>query len=107
MAVGSLSFIDWVVFAVVGRLLLFLFMKAPYSKWVMKIHPFFEDLLSCTLCSGFWMYFILAFFIDGNVINFIQITVLREIIIGAITTFVVWLVEAGWNEKFQNLVIGG
>jgi hypothetical protein len=105
--VAVVSVIDWLVFAAVGRLLLFLFMKAPYSKWVMKIHPFFEDLLSCTLCSGFWVYFIMSFFIDGNMINFTQFPIIREITIGAITTFFVWLVEAGWNEKFQNLIIGG
>jgi hypothetical protein len=99
---------DFVIFALVGRIILFLLQKFPKSKFpfigkLFREGKLLDELFSCDLCLGFWIYFGLAFVFE---IDFgISVPILSEFIIGAVTTFVVHVFSVGWNAKFQNLII--
>jgi hypothetical protein len=113
MDVCSLTFLDWVIFATLGRLLLFVFMKSPYCRWIMQRGKFWEELFSCTLCSGFWAYWGLGIvyqfytFSAENVIKFIQIVLLEPFVLAVVTSYIVWLFETGFRERFTNIIVNG
>jgi hypothetical protein len=113
MDVCSLTFVDWILFAALGRLLLFVFMKSPYCRWIMSKGKFFDELFSCTFCSGFWMYWIFGiiyqfYFLNyENVIKFIQIVLLEPFLLAAVTSYIVWLFETGFRDRFTNIIVKG
>ncbi|PNX52372.1 MAG: hypothetical protein BV458_09955 [Thermoplasmata archaeon M9B2D] len=101
--------LNFLVFALTGKIIVFLFQKFPKSKlpFIGKLFldgGLLEELFSCDLCLGFWIYFGLAFLFDLDLIG-VDVPVLSEFITGAITTFVVHIFSVGWNAKFQNLII--
>lgn len=102
---GSISLIDWLVFALLGRLLMFLWIKQPFSGWLGKKIVVLGKLFSCGLCLGVWMYWILALLLKIRLID--TIPILGEFLLGCVTSFVVWVFEAGWNSVFGNYLISG
>lgn len=101
--------LDFLVFAFIGRIIVFLFQKFPKDKLpfigrLFREGRFLEELFACDLCLGFWVYFGLAFVLDVDFIG-VDVPVLSEFIIGAVTTFVVHIFSVGWNAKFQNFII--
>lgn len=97
--------IGFMVYVVVGKLLIFLGMGFPYlhnSSFV-----FVRKLFGCDLCLGCWIYFVLAAFLHINLFEdvYIYVPVLSEIITGCITSFTMHLISIGWKEKFSVVVI--
>lgn len=62
---------------------------------------------SCDLCSGFWIFTALSYFL--KVYAFLDITTyipfLSELITGATASLAMHLISIGWREKFNVLVI--
>ena len=101
-------FIDVLIFAVIGKLLMFLWSKSPYPKYmsrISKIGSFFKELFACELCFGCWLYFGLDFVWQLKLIS--SVPVLSEFLDGIIVSFMVWIFTAGWNSLFRNFVITG
>ena len=101
-----------VIFALVGKLLIFLLQKFPKHSLpiigkLFREGRLLDNLFSCDLCLGVWVYAGLAFIIDVNVIGdlFVYVPILSEFITGAIVSFVMHLISAGWNAQYQNIVI--
>ena len=97
----------FLAFALVGRTLIYLIQKFPATTWLSKKWKFLEDLFSCDLCLGVWVYSIinmLSFKITYYNEN--ESTLLGEFITGAVTSFVMHLASIGWKDKFTNMVIG-
>ena len=63
-----------------------------------------QELYSCDLCSGFWVWLFLVPFFDVDVKQ-IKNKILRWVIIACFTTFLAHLVSIGWEEKFGIVVI--
>jgi hypothetical protein len=87
-----------VEFFLLGKLLMFLARKSPYFK-----RGFLKELFDCELCSGVWVYTILAFifrvsFVDTQVL-------LSAFITGSIASFLMWVFTAGWNTLFRDIHI--
>lgn len=88
------------VYALIGKLLLFLIQKSPYPSLISW--RFLEELLSCSLCSGVWVYFILAWIFGINLFSEIinGYEILMYFLTGSATSFLVWIFSTGWNELF-------
>jgi len=100
-----------VIFALVGKLLVFLFQKFPkhtlpiISK-LFREGRLLDDLFSCDLCLGFWVYFGLSFVFEINVVGeWFYVPVLSEFINGATVSFIMHLISAGWESRYSNIVI--
>lgn len=88
---------DIFIVLLVGKLLMFLAWKAPYTgKYLDKIFS------GCELCLGVWVYTILSALFDVRVLQGLTyIPYLSNFISGAILSFVMWLLTEGWNAKFR------
>jgi len=98
--------IDWIIYLGIGKILIFLWQRFP-----LKINnEFLTKLHECDLCSGFWLFLILAFaFRSADFINLLGLgfyyPVLNQTITAGVSTFIVWLIAAGWREKFSVVII--
>jgi hypothetical protein len=96
--------LNWLIFAVIGKILIYLWMKFPVGFFT---HRFIE-LHECDLCSGVWIYCILAVFFGVDIIQDTfghTIFILGSLVTGAITSFVVHIFSIGWKTKFEVIVI--
>ncbi len=99
---------DFVIYALVGKIVIFLLQKfpkhtLPFIGKLFREGKFLEELFNCDLCLGFWVFSGLAFLFDVNIIG--EVPILSEFITGAVTTFIVHIFSVGWNSKFQNIII--
>ncbi len=101
-----------VAFALIGKLIIFLLQKFPTSHLpligrLFEEEKFLGNLFSCDLCLGFWVFSGLSFITNVNVTGelFVYIPILSEIITGAIVSFIMHLISAGWEARYKNIVI--
>jgi len=100
-----------VIFALIGKLLIFLLQKFPKHSLpiigrLFREGKLLDDLFSCDLCSGFWLYSGLAFIFEINIAGeYFYVPILSEFITGAVVSFVMHLISAGWNAQYQNIII--
>jgi hypothetical protein len=97
---------DYFTYCVVGRILIYIIQKASLSYLPLiksdKWKGFLTQLFGCDLCLGVWIYTLLAWFLNVNVLyEYVYVPVISEIITGMITSFLVWLVRNGWSSQFQ------
>ena len=90
----------FVLFLLIGKLIMFLARKSPYFQW----GDFLKALLDCELCLGVWVYFLLALVFHLNLFSD-YVPLLSESITGSVMSFVMWLLTEGWNAKFRELHI--
>lgn len=97
--------ISFIVYVVVGKLLIFLGGKFPY--FVNSKIEFIRKLFSCDLCLGCWVYFVLAVFLQVKLFDdvYVYVPFVSEIITGCATSFVVHLISIGWRERFSTVII--
>ena len=88
-----------VIFALVGKLLIFLLQKFPKQSLpiigkLFRDGSLLDNLFSCDLCLGVWVFWGLAFIIDVNVIGdlFVYVPILSEFITGAVVSFIMHLI---------------
>src|SRR3990167_107886 len=100
--------LNWILFSVLGRLLIYLWMKLELPERLKKI-SFISSLHECSLCSGVWLFTLLAFFMKIDILNswfgFEHITIISEIVTGAVTSYVVWIFVKGFNEAHLNVTV--
>jgi len=100
---------NWVLFLVGGRILVYLWMKFPLPDKIKKIQ-FIEKLHICDLCSGMWVYTFLAFFTKTSLMTLCGINyvpVVSEVVTGAFATYVVWVFIGGLNARFMEIHLNG
>ena len=95
--------VEYLLYAAIGKVLVYMLQKFPLVTWLAGKSAVLEQLFSCGLCLGFWVYFALAFWLKVNIL-WVQ-PVLREIITASVTTLLVHLVSIGWVEQFGTVVI--
>lgn len=97
-----IDFVAWLVFAATGRVLVYLWMIFPEPPY-MKLPWYIEKLHRCDLCSGVWIYAILAIALQ---IDFFGMNnIVTQATTGAITSFLVHIFVIGWKEKFSPPVV--
>ena len=87
-----------------GKLFIFLARKFPPFRAIMGKWEFSRELFDCELCLGFWVYLALAPFFKIK-IDTIENKLVRNTVLAGVTSFLVFLISAGWRENFENLVI--
>jgi len=97
--------LDWLFYLAVGKVLIFLWQRFPLPS----VNKTLTYLHGCDLCSGTWIYFLLAFLIR---VDFVQLMgfgvhypVVSQFVTGGISSFVMWLLSAGWKSKFDIVVL--
>jgi len=101
---------DYFIYCVVGRILIYIIQKASPSYLPLikseKWKDFLTQLFGCALCLGVWIYTILAWWLNINVLyEYVSVSVLSGIVTGIITSFLVWLIVDGFKGKFQIIWI--
>lgn len=100
-----------VIYVLVGKLLIFIFQKFPKHTLpligrLFRDGKFLEELFSCDLCLGVWVYAGLSFIFSVNILGeYFYIPILCEFITGGAISFLMHLFSAGWESKYQNIII--
>lgn len=96
-----------IVFLLVGRLAVFIIQKFPFQKTIIgkyfKEGKFLEQLFSCSLCLGCYVYAFMGYFLHIDFIDSlfgVYVVVFNEFMTGVIASFVVYIFEIGWNTRF-------
>lgn len=103
---------EFVKFALVGKLVIFILQRFPFNKIplignLFKEGKFFGELFGCDLCLGVWVYSILAVLLEydaiglsGNLSGF-----LSWILTGIMTSFIMFVFSNGWKALFSTIEI--
>lgn len=104
---------EFVEFAVVGKLAIFILQRFPFRKlpligrWF-EDGKFFSELFECDLCLGVWVYSALAILLQFNIFGIMSdIPILSWILTGMATSFIMHVFSTGWKALFGVTVIGG
>lgn len=95
----------YLLYAVVGKIFIYLIQKFPASEWLSSKSKTLERLIRCGLCLGFWVYLVLAFVMRVNAFVEFRQPIVNEFVTAAVTTMLVHLVSIGWMEQFGTVVI--
>ena len=95
---------SFIVYIAVGKLLIFFSQKFAKDNGI--INGFIGRLLNCGLCWGFWVYGLLSLLL-GEIIfkDFFYVPILSEIVTGGLTSLMVHLVNLGWKEQFEIIIV--
>jgi len=100
---------EYLAFAGIGRVFIWLIQKFPFPDlpFIGKLFKdkLLEQLFSCDLCLGVWVYTVLSWLTNINVELGLSSKILSYIITGAITSFLMHLITVGWNTKFSTYYI--
>ena len=101
----KLTLITWLIYAGLGKVVIFLGMKFPRPAWGKS--EFLDQLFSCDLCLGVWVYTILAVILNIDAISEYvgYIPVLNSILTGMFTAFVIHIFSLGWQERFSIITL--
>lgn len=100
---------SWIVFLLIGRLFIYLWQQIPLPASLGKYRAI-EKLHQCDLCSGVWIYGILSLCTGlslWEILGFQSIPIVSQGVTGGVCSFLMWLLVAGWNEKFNNILVIG
>lgn len=98
--------IYYFAYAALGKLLIYLFQKFPLTLSLSKRSEFLKQLFECDLCLGVWIYFFLALlFGTDKFYDWTYVPVITEFVIGAVTSFVMYLISIGWKSEFTILFL--
>jgi len=99
---------ELVLFCVIGRIFIYLWMEFPLPRQIDSI-KFFHDLHACDLCSGLYLFAILAWATGIDILQMLGFTningFIRVVITGGAISFLVHLLTLGFKEKFMSFVI--
>ena len=94
--------IDFLLYLGSGKLLLFLLKKFPPIQVFMNKKESLQQLYNCDLCSGFWVYLFLSFFIDVKV-DQVQNSLVRRLLVASISTLLSHCSSVGYSELFTTI----
>lgn len=96
---------SFIAVVVLGRLLIWTLQTNSLTKSLFSFSPKLEELRDCSFCLGFWIFTLLAWGLDVNLLQPVYIPVVSEVLTGLLVSFGVHLAELGWTVKFgvENL----
>lgn len=97
------------VYALIGRICIFLLQKFPFHKLPIvgkyaKEGGFLYDLLACDLCLGVWVYVFFSAIFRLNLLDS-YIPVMSELVTGGTISFIVWLAVRGYQSQFSIIEV--
>jgi hypothetical protein len=84
----------------------FPFQKIPLLSRLFEEGKFLQELFSCDLCLGVWVYTVLAFFFKANIYDVFYFPVISELLTGITTSFIMHVFSVGWKDLYSTTVIG-
>lgn len=97
---------NWLIFILLGRLVIHIWMTFHLPKWLEN--EWMNGLHSCDLCSGVWIYSVLSFFLQVDLLDvsgFGHIPLVGAIITGIVTAWFMHIFILGWKAKYSIVVI--
>ena len=97
----------WLIFIVVGQIIIYLWEQFPLPKRIEKIQSF-KKLHECSLCSGVWIYFILAIFLEMDLLKLVAFTyvpVVSQFITGCVVSWIAHIFILGWKSKYEVIIV--
>jgi hypothetical protein len=82
-------------------------MVFPLPRQIDSI-KFFHDLHACDLCSGVYLFTMLAWVTGIDILQmlgFAHIDYIGWLVTGGVISFLVHLLSIGWKEKFLSVII--
>jgi len=98
----TLTFLYLLLYAGTGRIVIFFSRKFLLNRVIKQ--GYFRELLECDLCLGFWVYALVSYLCDVNLVSFLPV-VISQALTGMIMSFIMRLVVAGWNAEFSNIIV--
>lgn len=98
--------VKWILFLLLGRLLIYLWMSFSLPKWMKN--DWMEKLHGCDLCSGVWIFSILSFFLETDLLDmmgFGYIPLVGAIITGCAVSWFTHIFILGWRAKYEIVVV--
>lgn len=107
-----MTFWQVVIYAAIGKLIIFTLQKFPFSHLprigeLFTGDRFFVRLFSCDFCLGFWVFTFLAPIMGANLVEQVRFIVVAWVITGVIMSFIVHVFSNGWKALYNVTVIGG
>jgi hypothetical protein len=105
-----LNIAPYLFYIVAGKVVIFVLQRFPFQKIpllsrLFEEGKFLQELFSCELCLGVWIYTILNFFFKVNIYNTFYFPVISELLTGITTSFIVYVFSIGWKDLFNVTVI--
>lgn len=97
----------WVLFILLGKIIIHVWMKFELPKFVKK-SVWWMRLHDCDMCSGVWIYSILSFFTEIDLLEVAgmgYIPLVGAIITGIVISWLVHIFTLGWKAKYEVIVI--
>ena len=96
--------VELVIFLGVGKLIIYILQKFLSDNIDNK---FVNNLVSCDLCLGVWMYTFLATIWGIRILSDVlpYTPILSQVITGCVSSFLTHLLSIGWKAKFEVVVI--
>jgi len=97
--------------ALIGRLFLHLIQKFPLPRFLNK-YNFIKELHECLLCLGVYVYTFLTAIFRADLLSAAfpelgigYVPVVSEIITGAVVSWILYVFEIGYRERYLNITI--
>lgn len=94
--------IDWLVLAVAGKVLIYLWQEFPLPSQLKKF-AFIDKLHVCDLCAGVHIYALVSWVTGLHFFGYMPVA--SEYLTGGIVSFIVHIFSIGWQEKFSTTVV--
>lgn len=98
---------DWLIFVVIGKLLIFLGQRFPLPDFLER-NKKIKEWHECPLCFGVWVYGFLAFFLKMDLltlVGFWYVPFVSEVITGGAISFIVYIFSIGWKDVFAPEIV--
>jgi hypothetical protein len=93
---------SWVIYLALGKIFIYLWQQFPLPSRLEKIKVI-NKLHLCSLCSGVWIYSILACAMRMDILvlfGFPFVFLIGWIVTGGVSSFLIHLISMGWNDQF-------
>lgn len=98
---------EWVLFAVVGRVAVYIGGKFPLPLFLERIEKI-KRLHECPLCFGVWVYGFLSLFMQMDLLTglgFQYVPFVSEVVTGSCMSLLVHLIVLGYKTQFEVIVV--
>lgn len=99
--------LKWMLFLIIGRIVVHIWQQFHLPGFLKKSR-WLNDLHECDLCSGVWVYSILSFFMEVDLLDaagFGYIPIVGAVVTGIVVSWLVHIFIIGWKAKYEVVVI--
>lgn len=99
--------LSWLFFLAAGKILIQVWMLFHFPRFLKK-YEWLNELHKCDLCSGCYIYSILSFFMETDLLDatgFGYIPIVGAVVTGIIVSWIVHIFTLGWKAKYEIVVV--